>query len=244
MERRMQYMNWIDFRKLIPERIKTVIFPLGTIEAHGIIPLGTDNIIPEHIAEGIAETVNAVIAPTLNYGITHSLLPYPGSITLKARTFVKVVEEIAFGLADNGFESVIFLNGHGGHIEELKRVAHDLWQEKKTQSIILHWWFLTDQLVKRIWGETGGHAGLDETAMIYAIDKGLVKEKYLKKELAKLRKPGLRPTPFPGSIILYKEGEGFPKLDSRCKKFFDGAIKLIAGEINATLEAFEDLHTR
>jgi creatinine amidohydrolase len=239
----MQYMNWIDFKKLIPKKVKTVIFPIGTMEAHGIIPLGTDNIIPEHIAEGIAETINAVIAPTLSYGITHSLLPYPGSITLNERTFVKVVQEIAFGLADNGFETVIFLNGHGGHIEELKRVAHDLWQEKKTQSIILHWWFLTDQLVKGIWGETGGHAGLDETAMIYAIDKGLVKAKYLKKELAQLRKPGLHPTPFPGSIILYKEGEGFPKLDNRCKKFFDESIKLIARELNATLQAFEDLHT-
>ncbi len=236
-------MNWIDFKKLIPKRIKNVIFPIGTIEAHGVIPLGTDNIIPECIALEIAEKINAVIAPTLNYGITRSLLPYPGSMSLKERTFVRVVQEIATGLADNDFETVIFLNGHGGHIEELKRVAHDLWQEKKTKSIIVHWWFLTEQLVQNIWGETGGHAGLDETAMIYAIDKGLVKKKYLKKELAMLRKPGFRPTPFPGSIILYKEGEGFPKLDNRCRKFFDESVRLIAKEIRATLKAFDNIPT-
>jgi creatinine amidohydrolase len=238
----MQYMNWIDFRKLIPKKIRTVIFPIGTIEAHGITPLGTDNIIPESIAEEIAETINGVIAPTLSYGITHSLLPYPGSITLKEETFVRVVQEISFGLADNGFDTIIFLNGHGGHIEELKHVVHNLWLEKKTKSIIIHWWFLTEQLVKKIWGETGGHAGLDETAMIYAIDKDLVKKKYLKKEMAMFIKQGFRPTPFPGSIILYKEGQGFPKLDSRCKQFFDESVKLITKEINTTLKAFEEIH--
>jgi creatinine amidohydrolase len=63
MERRMQYMNWIDFKKLIPKRIKTVILPIGTIEAHGVIPLGTDNIIPEEIALEIAEKIDAVICP-------------------------------------------------------------------------------------------------------------------------------------------------------------------------------------
>jgi creatinine amidohydrolase len=240
----MQYMNWIDFKKLIPKRIKTVILPIGTIEAHGVIPLGTDNIIPERIALEIAEKIDAVIAPTLNYGITRSLLPYPGSITLRENTFLRVVKEIAAGLADNAFETVIFLNGHGGHIEELKHVVHRLWQDKKVKSIIIHWWFLTEQLVKKIWGESGGHAGLDETAMIYAIDKSLVKKRYLKKDLAMLRKPGFRPTPFPAPIILYKEGEGFPKLDKRCRKFFDESVKLIAKEIKATLKSFDNFEKK
>ncbi len=242
MERRMQYMNWVDFKKAVPQRIKTAILPIGTMEAHGIIPLGTDNIIPEHIAMEIADKIDAIIAPTLNYGITRSLLPYPGSITLKEETFVSIVQEVAYGLADNGFKTIILMNGHGGHIEELKQVAHNLWLQKKTKSIIIHWWFLTEHLVKKIWGEAGGHAGLDETAMIFAIDRGLVKEKYLKKEMAMQRKQGFRPTPFPGSIILYKEGEGFPKLDNRCKAFFDETIKLLTKEIKATLRAFDTLH--
>lgn len=237
-------MNWIDFSKLIPKRIKTVVLPIGTIEAHGIIPLGTDNIIPESIALEIAEDIDAVIAPTLNYGITHSLLPYPGSITLKRDTFINVAQEISYGLADNGFDTIIFMNGHGGHIEELKEVAHNLWLEKKTTSIIVHWWFLTEKLAKKIWGEAGGHAGLDETAMVYAIDRNLVKKKYLRKEMAVQRKQGLRPTPFPGSIILYKENEGFPKLDKHCEKFYDESIKLLTKEIKTTLKAFKELNCR
>jgi len=236
MERRINFMNWLDFKKLVPQKIDTVIFPIGTIEAHGIIPLGTDNIIPEELSLRISEKLNTLVAPTLNYGITHTLLPYPGSITLSEETFERVVSEIAFSLADNGFKTIIFFNGHGGHFDELKNVSYKLWKEKKTKSIVVHWWILTAELVKEIWGETGGHAGLDETAMIYAIDKKLVKKEYLKEEMAVLRKPGLDAVPFPGPIILYKKGEGYPKLDKRCKAFFDESLKLLGREITSALE--------
>jgi len=239
MERRINYLNWVEFKQLVPKKITTVIFPIGTMEAHGIIPIGTDNIIPEEISIHIAEKINALIAPTLNYGITHTLLPYPGSMTLSEKTFEKVVEEIAFSLSNNGFETIIFMNGHGGHFDELKRVSYKLWKEKKVKSITIHWWILTVDLVKKIWGEAGGHAGLDETAMIYAINKKLIKKEYLKKEMAVLRKPGIDSVPFPGPIILYKKGEGFPKLDKRCKTFFDASIKLLTREIKAVLKGFK-----
>ena len=241
MERRIQYINWIDFKKLVPKNIDSVIFPIGTIEAHGIIPLGTDNIIPEAISEQVAGKIDALIAPPLNYGITRSLLPYPGSITLNEDTFENVVTEIAFGLADNKFKTIIFLNGHGGHTEELKRVSLSLWKEKKTRSIVIHWWFLTEELTKKIWKEEGGHAGLDETAMVFATDKKLVKKGYLKKNLAAEYKPGLRAMPFPGSIILYKKGEGFPKLDKRCVTFFNESVKLIIKEIKNVLKKWKKI---
>jgi len=239
MERRINYMNWLDFKKLVPEKVDKVIFPIGTIEAHGIIPLGTDNIIPEEISLKVADKIDAIVAPTLNFGITHTLLPYPGSITLSEETFEKVVTEIAFSLSDNGFKTIIFLNGHGGHFDELKRVSYKLWKEKKTKSIVVHWWILTTELTKKIWGETGGHAGLDETAMIYAIDRKLVKKNYLRKELAVLRKPGLDTVPFPGPIILYEKGEGYPKLDKRCDTFFSESVKLITKEIKSALKGQE-----
>jgi creatinine amidohydrolase len=241
MERRIQYMNWIDFKKLVPQKIDTVIFPIGTIEAHGIIPLGTDNIIPEEISQKVAVKIDALIAPTFNYGITHSLLPYPGSLTLNAETFENAVTEIAYGLAENKFKTVIFLNGHGGHLDELKRVSLSLWKEKSTKSIVIHWWFLTEELTKKVWKQEGGHAGLDETAMIYATDKRLVKKGYLKKDMAAVYKPGLKPMPFHGSIILYKKGEGFPKLDKRCDTFFNESVKLITKEIKEVMRKWKSI---
>ena len=78
MERELQRLNWQTVRDLVPEKTTTVILPVGTLEAHGSACLGTDNIIPETIARDIAERINALIAPTVNHGVTKSLLGYPG----------------------------------------------------------------------------------------------------------------------------------------------------------------------
>ena len=49
-----QELNWMEFEKLVPEKYDTAIVPVGTIEAHGVSPLGTDNLIPEEIARKYA----------------------------------------------------------------------------------------------------------------------------------------------------------------------------------------------
>jgi creatinine amidohydrolase len=80
--RKLEELNWMEFKRLVPKKTDVVLLPIGTIEAHGVTGLGTDNQIPSSIAERIAEPVNALIAPAVNYGITKSLLPYPGSVTV------------------------------------------------------------------------------------------------------------------------------------------------------------------
>lgn len=72
----------MEFKKLVPKKTAAVLVPVGTIEAHGIAGLGTDNQIPLSVAGRIADKVNALIAPAINYGITRTLLPYPGSLTV------------------------------------------------------------------------------------------------------------------------------------------------------------------
>ncbi|MEY2485277.1 MAG: creatinine amidohydrolase, partial [Verrucomicrobiota bacterium] len=60
--REMERINWLEFAEWVPDRIDTVLLPLGTIEAHGCIPNGTDIIAPVAIAREIAGRVNAMIA--------------------------------------------------------------------------------------------------------------------------------------------------------------------------------------
>ena len=72
MERELQKLSWLKVRDLVPSQIDTIILPVGTVEAHGSDCLGTDNYIPENNAHGIAERINALIAPTMPFGITKS----------------------------------------------------------------------------------------------------------------------------------------------------------------------------
>jgi creatinine amidohydrolase len=71
---------------------------------------------------------------------------------------------------------------------------------------------------KAVFGEDGGHAGLNETAFIQAIDPTLVHPRQYRAEQATAY-PGSRhrgpAVPFPSSIGLYQKGQGYPKFDQK-----------------------------
>jgi creatinine amidohydrolase len=211
--RKLEELNWMEFKRLVPKKTDVVLLPIGTIEAHGVTGLGTDNQIPSSIAERIAEPVNALIAPAVNYGITKSLLPYPGSVTVHPDTFERYVFEVATSLADAGFKRIVILNGHGGNTEILKNVSGRLYRDKQVYSMVIDWWTLCAEEIRQVYGHVGGHGGTDETALVQVDHPEDVRQQDYSKKLAFTVQPGLAATPFPGSIILYKQDEGYPDFD-------------------------------
>ncbi|MCX6842815.1 MAG: creatininase family protein [candidate division WOR-3 bacterium] len=211
--RKLEELNWMEFKRLVPKKTDAVLLPVGTIEAHGVTGLGTDNQIPLSICGRIADKVNALIAPAVNYGITKTLLPYPGSLTVLPETFEGYVAEVAGSLADAGFRRIVFLNGHGGNTEALKNVTVRLYRDKRTYSMVIDWWTLCSEEVGKVYGHAGGHAGTDETALVQVDHPEQVRVQEYKKEMVSLAQPGLAAIPFPGSIILYKQDEGYPDFD-------------------------------
>ena len=143
MQRYIANLNWREFAEAIRE-IKGVILPVGTMEAHGCTNLGTDITIPEYLSERIADQLDLLIAPTINYGITRTLLPYPGSSTVSPEAFQNYVGQVAESLIRTGFEWILFLNGHGGHIEELADIARGLWRDTGGMSVVIHWWSMCE----------------------------------------------------------------------------------------------------
>jgi len=229
---KLEEMNWMEFRDLVPKKINTVLLPVGTIEAHGVTNLGTDVSIPLFICEKIADQLKAIIAPPVYYGITRSLCAYPGSLTVSSATFESYVTEILLSLADKNLSRIVVINGHGGHFDELKNAAMRVHREKKTKVAIIHWWVLCEELTKKFFGEVGGHGALDENAAILAIDKKLVKKEKYKKDMVSLHKDGTYFVPCPGPIVIYKENEGYPEFDQKkAKAYMDRVIKKIKDEI-------------
>jgi creatinine amidohydrolase len=125
--REMERINWMEFREFVPEKIDTVLLPLGTLEAHGVIPNGTDIIAPVAIARAIAPTVNAMIAPVVPYGFTGILDAYPGSFTVPEPVYREYVRAVLIGLAGNQFKNIILLDGHsiGARAGSGTRNAHE-----------------------------------------------------------------------------------------------------------------------
>ncbi|MFO7675046.1 MAG: creatininase family protein [bacterium] len=212
--RLLEELNWQEFRELVPARLDAVILPVGTVEAHGVTGLGTDNQIPLAIARRIAPGVNALVAPAVAYGITRSLLAYPGSLTVTPATFEHYAFEVARGLAGAGFRRIIVLNGHGGNTDALKSVAGRLGRECGARVMAIDWWTLCADDTRAVYGHDGGHGGTDETALVLADRPGDVRRELDRPDLAFVTRPGLVTVPSPGSVILYGRDEGRPDFDT------------------------------
>ena len=242
MPLKLEDLNWMEFKELVPDKIDTVILPVGTIEAHGVTNLGTDVSIPVFIGEKIADDLKAIIAPPIYYGITRTLYSYPGSLTVSSPVFESYLTEIMFSLADKGFSRILVINGHGGHIDELRDAAMKTHRDKNAKVAVIHWWILCEELTKKFFGETGGHAGLDENAAVLAIDGDLVKKRRYKKDMAYQHKSGVYSLPGPGSIIINKEGEGYPNFDEKkAKAYMNKVVKKIKDDISEIFERWEQM---
>ena len=243
--RAMDDLNWREFQQLVPARIRTVIVTVGTLEAHGFINNGADNTVPVAIAHAIANDVNALLAPHIPYGVTDILAPYPGSLHIPEDAFRIYMRAVLVGLVNNGFRNIIILNGHGPQVPILQQLANEISLEYKVNTLLINWWILANDITRQFFGEDGGHATNDETAMVQAANPKLVHwELFTGKDMATaLPKPedGWSATPFPSSILLYTEGQGLPKDRSQAKaeEYFQKVVLKVKALVLDTLQKWE-----
>lgn len=242
--REMNFINWLEFAEFVPERIETVLLPVGTLEPHGVIPNGSDNIAPERMAKEFAESLNALIAPTLNYGVTGSLRAYPGAFAISEEAYTLFVRDIINGLADSKFKNIIILNGHGGpQTAILRSIAEKLSDELRVRILIINWWSVASEDTFAVFGENGGHSGNNETAYIQAIvPEHIHKEKYTGKEMTTAYPVGSTWSayPFPSSIGLYEAGQGYPTFDeAQAKDYYERVNRRVLNLIEEVITKWD-----
>ncbi|PZX51313.1 creatininase family protein [Algoriphagus chordae] len=241
--REMNRINWMEFAEFVPEKISTVLLPTGTLEPHGVVNNGADNTAPEAMAKDMADELNALIAPTLNYGITGSMAAFPGAFHISEEAYRPFIRDILKGLAKNGFKNIILLNGHGGgQTKVLQEVAAEVATELGVRTLVINWWSVASDVTFEVFDENGGHAGLNETAYIQAIDPTLVhKERYSPEMATAYPTEGTwSASPFPSSIGLYEEGQGYPNFDeAQAKEYFEKVNAKILKLIKDTIRKWD-----
>ncbi|HET9419180.1 MAG TPA: creatininase family protein [Chthoniobacterales bacterium] len=241
--REMERINWLEFDEWVPAKIKTVLLPLGTLEAHGVTANGTDIIAPVAMAREIAPRVNAMIAPAIAYGFTGVLDAYPGSFTIPEAPYREYVRAVMTGLAKNKFKNLILLNGHGGgQTAILAALAQEVGRETGTRILLVNWWSYCSDVTLEVFGEDGGHAGDNETAYVMAIDPALVDEKRFNRDMVTaMPAPNTWSAyPFPSSIMLYNQSQGYPRFDSvKAKSYFAKVNDKIAQLIEETIRKWD-----
>src|ERR1700722_4931710 len=114
----------------IAEQLKKnplVILPAGSVEQHGPhLPTGTDTFAANVIAHAVAERMDGLVLPGGPLGVTPLHMPFEGTITLTAETFMRVVTETAASTAQHGAKYLLILNWHELNIPALGVAAETL----------------------------------------------------------------------------------------------------------------------
>ena len=240
--REMALICWQEFGELVPARVRTVLVPFGSLEPHGVIPNGTDSLAPEAMARDIAVRVDALIAPTLNYGVTEAMKAYPGAVSIPAAAYAPFAEAVLDNLAANGFKNIIVLNGHGGNTAVLNEAATRVANARRVRVLVVNWWTLADDITKAVFKENGGHAGNNETAYMQAIVPGHIHPERYKPEMAT---PNPAPgayyaVPVPSTILLYEKGQGYPTFDAaQAKEYFRKVNDRVAELVLDTIKKWD-----
>jgi creatinine amidohydrolase len=166
-------MSWEQVKFYLDDDDR-VVLPLGATEEHGRhLGLGTDHIEAEAIARGVGERSSVAIAPTLNYGMSHVMLGFPGTLSLRPTTLIALLEDLFRSLYRHGFRRVMVVNGHGGNTPALGSVLHLLAAELPDLRVkTFEWWTDAEsyRVVTDLLGpQVGSHASAGETAFMLAV---------------------------------------------------------------------------
>lgn len=157
----------------------TVIVPVGSTEQHGPHgPLLTDALVPTEVARRVAPELGAVVAPTINYGLSYPHVGFTGLVHVRIPTFMALVEDVVVGLATIGFRRVVLLNGHYDNTYALAYAcanAADRLPAGTRAFPINYWDGITADEAAEFFGPTSGlHANRGETSAVLAINPALV----------------------------------------------------------------------
>ena len=241
--REMADLNWMEFREVVPAKVQTVLLPAGTVEAHGVANNGADVTAPVALARAMAPKVNALVAPAVPYGVTGSLDPYAGGITIGEEAYRAYVGDVLAGLARNGFRNIIVINGHGGgQTAILNELAERIGRAHRVRTLVVNWWAYCSDVTLKVFGEDGGHAGWNENAFIQAIDPKLVHQERYSDALATPRPPqgAWSAYPFPSPIILYQPGQGYVRFDqAKADEYFKAVVDKVIELVRETVAKWD-----
>jgi len=159
---RFEDLNWMDVENYLKTDDRLILV-VGSCEQHAYLSLATDVRIPGAIADAISERSGVPVAPTLNFGISSQWNDFPGTISLRTKVYLQVIEDIVRAVHHHGFRGLLWLNGHGGN-QPATAVLYELINEMPDLRISwLSWWTLPQvREVEEKHGLTGTHADWSE----------------------------------------------------------------------------------
>jgi creatinine amidohydrolase len=143
---------WPEVRKSV-DAGRVVLIPVGAIEQHGYhLPLDMDNLAVEYVCSKAAEERSDLLmcAPPIHYGFNEHNMDFPGTISVEPEHFINYCFDVARSFAHQGFDRILFANGHGSNIHLLDTVARLVTIRSNAKCAAFSYWDLTKDAFEEV----------------------------------------------------------------------------------------------
>lgn len=146
---------------------KKIIIPLGSIEQHGPhLPISTDTIIAEYLANQLTKKISSYALPGIPYGVSFEHRPF-FNISISNDVLSELLSQVCISLGENGFNQIIILNGHRGNMGVLQYIPQIVERNNPKVNVFgINYWHLIEREFD--------HGGFVETSLMLAIEPKLV----------------------------------------------------------------------
>lgn len=158
-----------------------VILPVAAMEQHGPhLPVMTDTRIGGEVARRTALLVSGtrpcIAAPVVWSGLSEHHMPFGGTLTLGPETFAAVLRDLIGAMVRLGFRKILISNSHGGNIIAINHAVETLAADCPATLVATTYAAEAGPAIKEILEDQPGvqHAGEAETAMMMALEPGLI----------------------------------------------------------------------
>ena len=167
-------MSFAEVEEIL-HQVELAILPTGSNEGHGPhLPLQVDAATATFVSFRAAERLHpkALVAPPLTVGHSPQHLEFPGSMTLRVETQIRVLTDYCQSLMGYGIKRFAIVNGHGNNMAVNAQAARRITEELGVLVASFAYWETIDpeKIAKINDGRHyPGHADEFETSMILHI---------------------------------------------------------------------------
>ena len=176
-------LTWKDVDELT-RTMKMAIIPTAACEQHGPhLPLSVDTIDCYEVAKRVSERTGVPVVPPLTYGCSQSHGDFPGTLSIRPETMMRMICEIAEWLYRSRIRKVLILNGHMWNWGPIYSARENLrYDFPDLQVRVLNWWETTPNTMAKLVEDCPVapsyiHANIAETACVLAVRPDLVNMK-------------------------------------------------------------------
>lgn len=127
-------LSTLDFDRLIAsdQAARTIaVLPVAATEQHGPhLPLNVDTVLVDGVVAAalahLPQALSVLFLPTQAVGLSPEHAQFPGTLTLKAETILRLWTDIGESVAAAGIQKLLLFNSHGGQVSVMDIVARDL----------------------------------------------------------------------------------------------------------------------